>query len=985
MGNLLRRDGSGTSIKEMTDTEVGKYFGYFNLLEYVGLADSNEVGRLTTKRIGSRKYNDVGTFTDTFFNEPVGTAPGTSITSGSTTYRLYQRYDSSYAMEDSDLSLYRPLMWVDGGGQTGFKQVPESDLNANIDKALTYTFTNDGLGTYKLSEASPGVGYTDRGTVFTDTQTDGTTVNYKVWQRTGNASSFFQTSAAPLYINKSYSINLNVTVANPGSGNYYYLNGAQNPSLTTQRLNTYTFDQTDSTNDDHPLVFKNGGSAYQTGVVYYLNGSVVSASDYINTTTFNAGRSSGGTSNGKLRRYVKITIDASAPDSGLRYFCYIHGEGMGNTITVQDRSEAAASEFFSIRDLDSASTRTFRKLFQKRIQDSKIGTYQLRTSGDGAPTDPGTWVSKGSATDTKKTTADVAYVAAFANTFNINYVRGYTNQYTATYTRVYEGGDESDIPGETGYLKAYDTLYQKDYLAAYTGTFEEVYGGVQDGPAYTRAYTGTYERDVEESYQRNYARNYTGSFLRPFTAYFVAYYQGQQYTGFSAYLGPGDGSTETGDYVTGPPGNFGNIYTGASSYYVRAANMIYFVTGEFFYVSYYSRANIFPDYYPNYETTYTREFYLGTNYYVRNVSTFYVRQITMGPVYVQGPEIYTRVFNPGAIGQNYVSGTGRPVRHFLDDGDTTLPGQTVIMPLYYVSGTDLAGAFGTQGGVVGGGLPVFDAIYHRNVVSYLAGLGTYLGVSRRVFYSGSARNFSSFFVRIFLGIRTVDYVSNLQPYAGLPTQSFTGTGNVAYTNEDAGNYFTTGFGPLVYYSRDYQGVIGFTGGQYAPGSGSPYFGFGYLRVYTQNQPAGLMYLSVGPAYVRDIGPPYLRQYTTAYIRNYDRMFASYYTRNYTGTYVGTFESVPYEIGYISTIAGDYTGTFETVYETVGETQQYVATYVQLYAGDFEGFFDGANFLAYYEQDYQQGYIQEYLTDFEGTTIQASSGTEETYTLYVRIS
>lgn len=975
MGNLLRRDGSGTSIKEMTDTEVGKYFGYFNLLEYVGLADSNEVGRLTTKRIGSRKYNDVGTFTDTFFNEPVGTAPGTSITSGSTTYRLYQRYDSSYAMEDSDLSLYRPLMWVDGGGQTGFKQVPESDLNANIDKALTYTFTNDGLGTYKLSEASPGVGYTDRGTVFTDTQTDGTTVNYKVWQRTGNASSFFQTSAAPLYINKSYSINLNVTVANPGSGNFFYLNGAQYPSLTAQRLNTYTFDQTDSTNDGHPLVFKNGGSAYQTGVVYYLNGSVVSYSDYINTTTFNAGRSSGGTSGGKLRRYVKITIDASAPDSGLRYYCYIHGNGMGNTITVQDRSEAAASEFFSLRDLDSASTRTFRKLFQKRIQDSKIGTYQLRTSGQGAPTDPGTWVSKGAATDTKKTTADVAYVAAFANTFNINYVRGYTNQYTATYTRVYEGGDESDIPGETGYLKAYDTLYQKDYLAAYTGTFEEVYGGVQDGPAYTRAYTGTYERDVEESYQRNYARNYTGSFARAFTAYFNAAYQPAQYTGFSAYLGVGDGAIETGDYVRGAPGNFGNIYTGASSYYVRAANMVYFVTatGGFPPVAYYTRSNVFPDYYPNYETTYTREFYLGTNYYVRNVVTYYTRGVTMGPVYVKGPEIYTRVF---INGPGYVSGTGYPTRNFTEEG------QNLIFPLYYVSGTDLAGAFGTASGTPGGLGVSFDALYHRNVSTYIWGSGSMQGyygrVTGAIFYSGSQRSFTSYFVRAFLGVQTDGRGGQIQEY-------FAGSATVAYTNEDAGNYFTTGFGPLVYYQNEYQGVIGFTGGSYAPGSGSPYFGFGYLRVYTQNQPAAMMYLGVGPAYVRDIGPAYLRNYTSQYTRNFDNYFQANYTKLYTGTYVGTFESVPYETGYISTIAGDYTGTFETVYETVGETQQYVATYVQLYAGDFEGFFDGANFLAYYEQDYQTGYIQEYLTDFEGTTIQASSGTEETYTLYVRIS
>ena len=95
------------------------------------------------------------------------------------------------------------------------------------------------------------------------------------------------------------------------------------------RGNTYIFNQNDGTNDGHPLVFKNGSSAYEVGVTYFLNGSATTQSNYVNTTTFNAGRSSGD-------RKIQIEVATSAPSSGLRYYCYVHGNGMGNTITVKD-------------------------------------------------------------------------------------------------------------------------------------------------------------------------------------------------------------------------------------------------------------------------------------------------------------------------------------------------------------------------------------------------------------------------------------------------------------------------------------------------------------------------------------------------------------------------------------------------------------------------------------------------------------------------
>jgi len=127
---------------------------------------------------------------------------------------------------------------------------------------------------------------------------------------------------------------------------------------------TYTFNQNNATNDGHPLVFKKitsgNESNYEDGVKYFLNGSEVTRAQYVNTTTFNAGRSSGD-------RKIELTVATDAPqgflkqwdfddpnqyswagaassDDGfpdntdlnntLRYSCAIHGNNMGNVIAT---------------------------------------------------------------------------------------------------------------------------------------------------------------------------------------------------------------------------------------------------------------------------------------------------------------------------------------------------------------------------------------------------------------------------------------------------------------------------------------------------------------------------------------------------------------------------------------------------------------------------------------------------------------------------
>ena len=111
-----------------------------------------------------------------------------------------------------------------------------------------------------------------------------------------------------------------------GTGNVYYVDGVRNSSgpgnIIWPVSSILRFDQSNSSNDNHPLIFSTNTSTsgiISSGVTYYLD-SPTSSSNYINTTTFNAATT----------RYVEI--DVSAPD--FYYLCYIHGIGMGGLMDV---------------------------------------------------------------------------------------------------------------------------------------------------------------------------------------------------------------------------------------------------------------------------------------------------------------------------------------------------------------------------------------------------------------------------------------------------------------------------------------------------------------------------------------------------------------------------------------------------------------------------------------------------------------------------
>ena len=165
-------------------------------------------------------------------------------------------------------------------------------------------------------------------------------------------------SSAQIDFSGSYHV-LEVKVVSD-SGNAYQIDGVNRPQLTFMRGHTYRFDLSDSTNGGHPLAFKTVKNAS------YSNGVIVSSSP----------------APGNAGAYSQIYVGYDAPVA-LKYYCTIHGNGMGAGVKVIDgfNTELSGSAIISgslkvTGDITAFSTSDER--FKTNLTPIMDSVYKLR-------------------------------------------------------------------------------------------------------------------------------------------------------------------------------------------------------------------------------------------------------------------------------------------------------------------------------------------------------------------------------------------------------------------------------------------------------------------------------------------------------------------------------------------------------------------------------------------------------------------------------
>ena len=271
------------------------------------------------------------------------------------------------------------------------------------------------------------------------------------------------------------------------------------------------------------------------------------------------------------------------------------------------------------------------KLIGEYVRTVGIGRYALQTTSPVS----GTWVNRGSFTDTVNNLTNTAYTGFYASSFTGFYGLFYTGFYSGSYSSTYSGSYAGTYagPSYTGtYAGSYSgPSYSSQRTAYFTGpSYAATYVGGSSGPSYSSQRTAYF---TGPSYASNSVAYYTGP------SYSVKYVNNRQgpsyagsYTGY--YTGPSYAGTFVGNYVT---------------YYVNEGGQV-----DYYYTGYYTG----PSYAGTYAGTYTGPsyaegftgFYAGPSFSSQRTAYF------TGPSYASSSTAYYTGPSYAASFTGYYSG-----------------------------------------------------------------------------------------------------------------------------------------------------------------------------------------------------------------------------------------------------------------------------------------------------------------------------------------
>ena len=246
--------------------------------------------------------------------------------------------------------------------------------------------------------------------------------------------------------------------------------------------------------------------------------------------------------------------------SGTVYNLYVRSSmtapATSRTVGIK-RVSGATGTFQGLQEMTDVQIRySFGARLQSRIMNGNygVGTYLLRSSAQGAPTETGTWLARGTATDTRRDVSDVDYTRTSTRTSGGVFTRNFEGNYTrVTSTRnstsVFTGNFTRDFLGNYTRVTSTRTSTQ-DFLGNYTGNFEG---------NYTRTFTGNYSRDFAGNFTGDFAGDYAGNFSTAFTGNFTRVTSTRNSTRNSTRTST---RTRVTDYVSNYAGNFAGNFAG---------------------------------------------------------------------------------------------------------------------------------------------------------------------------------------------------------------------------------------------------------------------------------------------------------------------------------------------------------------------------------------------------------------------------------------